>query len=202
MKKTKKQIIIGFDLDGVIIDNSQNKINFAKKLGFKIKKEDTPSFRLKNKIDKKLYPRLQNYIYTKGTKESQPAKNVKKALGLLKKKGVKFYIISRRQPGLSRKEAKKWLKDHLAEFFNKDNIFFVKSDKEKEKIAKKLNVKIFLDDNISVLRHLESVPYKFLFLPFTLKKRETAIKEKIKEYKIKQVFSWNDFLKKVSKLKF
>jgi len=104
--------------------------------------------------------------------------------------GFNLFLISRRNTQESKKETINWINKNLPGFFDKQNIFFVNSDKEKNIICKKLNVNIFLDDKISVLNHLNLVKKKFFYNSF-------KINFDYNKKKIESVSSWKEFFEKI-----
>jgi len=192
MKKDVKRI--GLDFDDVIIDHTKNKILLAKKMGFNIKPEETPGCRLKKIVGEKKYREIQKYIYGAGTAKAPMAKEVDIYLKKFLKNNFTLFLISRRD-SQSQIWAKKWLTKHLPFVFKKDQIFFVKEDKEKGKVCQKLKIKIFLDNKVSVLQQMPSVSYPFLFDPY-------YIREDFDLKNIQPVSSWREFWNHVNSLQF
>ena len=188
MLKTKN---IGLDFDDVIIDHTKTKIDFVKKIGIKISSKQSLGEILKKILNKQQYKQTKEYIYEKATHLGREQKDVKKYLKKLTESGYKLFVISRRTSKTSRKEAIKWLVVHFPEIFSSRNIFFVDSDKEKDRICKKLKINIFLDNKPSVLKYLRSVEQRFLFNPF-------KISFNFDKNKIKTTYSWQDFFKKIT----
>mgnify|MGYP001559401185 CR=1 FL=1 len=62
-KRQGSKKVIGFDMDGVIIDHTKNKIRAAKKFGVFIKKEEAPSDIIRKKFSHPLYEQFRNYLY-------------------------------------------------------------------------------------------------------------------------------------------
>ena len=59
----------------------------------------------------------------------------------------------------------RWLEQHrVLTYMPKENVFFVPRDEagSKEKIAKRIGIDIFLDDQLSMLKELESVKTRVL----------------------------------------
>ena len=170
MKKNKKQKIkkinIGLDLDGVIIDHTQNKVKIAKSLGFKIKKEETQSEILKNILPEDKYKKLQNIIYNKTTFFSPPEPFVFKILRELSRDATnEFFIISCRR-GRGVDPAREWLEKHkIFKFVPSKNIFFVETEKEKNIYCQKLKIKIYLDDKVRILDMVSFVRYPIFYNP-------------------------------------
>ena len=63
MNDQKEKIIIGFDMDGVIVNNTQPKIRLAKALGFKLLPEQTPSEIISKHLPLLVLRELQRNLY-------------------------------------------------------------------------------------------------------------------------------------------
>jgi len=182
------KLIIGLDLDGVIIDHSKNKIKFAKEFGFKLKRQETSSEVMKTKLPLKIYKIIQKKIYNnlENSLQSPLYKGVKTALNYLKKESCPYFLISRRK---NKRIAVQLLrqKELWPRFFNKNNVFFVKKDEDKNIFVKKLKINLYLDDKIEVLDKLSSISHKLLFNPLkTYNQNEVS-------YKL--INSWPQFIK-------
>jgi len=128
----------------------------------------------------------KNYIYGKaslGAGVMAGARGALKTLG----KDHEVFVISRRRPD-NRRYARKWLKDNLD--FPKNKIFFADRDEDKAKIVKKLGINAFIDDKMSVLKHIKGRTGKFLF-------DESEVYKKDRYGSIKVVRSLKDFLRLV-----
>jgi len=159
--------IVGFDLDGVIIDHSSAKILLANKFGFTIDKENTSSDKFKLIIPKSSLREIQSILYDKT--HDQPLFNgAKQVLMKMIKNKTKLYLISRRRAGVAREMAIIILKKRglWPQVFNEKNVYFVETPEEKNLNAGKLGVTHYIDDEKGVLAIINSVPNKFLFDPF------------------------------------
>ncbi len=159
--------IIGFDLDGVIIDHTDIKKKLASEFGFNIALDQTHSNIIKKIIPKDELRKIQEMIYCK--QFSQPL--LFGVLGVLKKlreNNIKFFLISRRRVGEARERAVEIMKNEglWPEFFNEENVFFVESPERKNEVAKELGVTHYFDDEEDVLSVMENVPNRFLFDQF------------------------------------
>ncbi len=161
-KKTKK--IIGFDMDGVILDHTQNKIRSAKKLGFSIKKEQTPSEIIRAIIPQSVYEEFKAYLYDGPTSSfrQQLMPGVKAVLNYLIKNDIPYFLISKQK---NHQVAVKILKCHTLwpKYFNEKNAFFVDGPEAKDVKAVELGITHYFDDEPRVLEKLVSVENKFLF---------------------------------------
>lgn len=168
MAKSKKMhsdgICIGFDMDGVIIDHTLNKMRLAEKLGYSIVEEQTPSEIMRNILPKEARNRLQEILYhdPEIAFKSSLMRGAKPALREISKRRIPFALISRRKnPEL----AIRLLEKHglWPEFFHKGNTFFVDEPEDKNAKAIELGVTHYLDDECRVLEKLTDVPNRFLF---------------------------------------
>ncbi len=159
----QKNKIIGFDLDGVILDHTYNKIRLAKSFGFKLSPEDTHSEIIKNIIPEKTLDKMQVVLYDdpKISLKSKLMKGVRPVLAKVKNR-FPYFLISRRKSAESAIRIMKQ-KGLWPKFFNEYNSFFVLKRIDKNKIAKKLGVTHYIDDQISVLKELSDIKNKILF---------------------------------------
>lgn len=187
----RRKILVGLDLDGVILDHTSHKIMLAEQFGFSIKPNDTPSDIMKNKIEENSYEALQRILY----EDAKLARHVplvfgaKAGLHYLKSIGLPYVLISRRRlpdtAFLSLKCHNLW-----PEYFDSTNSFFVAEKKDKNSKANAVGVTHFVDDEPSVIAELTSVPQKFLFDPLRVYLEAPTGSE--------HVYSWEEFLGKVS----
>ncbi len=196
-KRQENKKVIGFDIDGVILDNTENKIRAAKKFGISLKKEQTPSILVKELFSPSGYQKFKEYLYNNIAKIYKPnlMPEVKDVLELIKKKKISFYLISRQ------KYPKKviviltfyglWPK-----YFNKKNTFFVLEPEDKEIKAKALGITHYIDDEQKVLDVLHSVPNKILFDPLGIFKYPSPFRKvRDKNSGYARVKSWKEIAK-------
>ena len=183
--KSKKGGAIGLDMDGVIIDNMDTKIRFAKKLGFALKPEQTHADLIEKTLTSEALSELRTHLYFNPVTALQ-AKLVPGSLdGLrqLKKIGQRFYLISKRKYPFIAKEL---LKKHKlwGKYFDEKNTFFVREAEEKDYQISRLGIGLYLDDQPSILDKLVSVKNKILFDRFNC----------FTNSKHTRVDSWDEFL--------
>jgi 5'(3')-deoxyribonucleotidase len=179
--------VIGLDMDGVIVDNTENKIKFAKKLGFDLKPEDTPADFIEKILPEDILGKLRNFLYhnSETALEASLVDGAKEGLNFLQKSKIPYFLISRRKnPEIAKALLKKrglWPK-----FLNEENAFFVLHAEDKDQKAAELGVNVYLDDQPSVLEKLESVEKRFLFDRF----------ERFSDLSFPhiKISSWKDFL--------
>jgi FMN phosphatase YigB (HAD superfamily) len=164
MHRQENTMIIGLDLDGVIIDHTQNKIKIAARYGINLALEDTSPARMWKIIPPELNQEIRNQMYD-DTDEALSAPLMEGAysgLAKLREQHIPYFLVSRRKKPihaihlLERREL--WGK-----YFIPENTFFVDEPEEKDIVAHKLGLTHFVDDELRVLDALESVPNRILF---------------------------------------
>lgn len=154
--KKKKILKVGFDLDGVILDNPirtlrpiAKSLKFIKPLIFKQKKE--PFYYPKSKLEKFLW-----WLLHKTSWRINP--NLKKLKKLVKEKKIKVYVITGRYSFLKNdfdfwvKKLKK-LKIFTDFYINKKDL---QPNEFKIKIINKLKLDIFVEDNWDIIEKMNS----------------------------------------------
>ena len=186
MKNVSKKLV-GFDLDGVIIDHHQIKIQLAKDFGFRITPAQTDSDIMRTLMPEKIVSEIQHLLYydPKFSLCSPLMRGARNALKKLQKEKTSFTLISRRKNPVIAKEL---LKNHgiWPNYFNESNSYFVIKIEDKNKKAKELGVTHYLDDEEIVITALKSVPHRFLFDHFQVLENSDFYK---------RVSSWPEFLK-------
>lgn len=159
-----ENMVVGFDLDGVIIDHTQNKICIAKRYGYTLTPEETQSERMAKFLPPDIYTEMREQMYD-DTDEALSAPLMEGAfsgLTKLSEEGIPYYLISRRKKPVHAM--------HLLErrglwgtIFTPENTFFVEKMEEKDPVAEKLGVTHFIDDEARVLELMPSVLERILF---------------------------------------
>ena len=159
--------VVGFDMDGVIIDHTENKITLAQRFGVILRPDETHSELLARHFRRDDYLALQNELYG-NTDLALSAPLMGGALNVLmelRKHGVPFVLISRRRVPenaialLSRRGL--W-----GEIFNESNAFFVQSPVEKNTVGLREEVSHFFDDERKVLLVMKDIGHRYLFDSF------------------------------------
>jgi len=148
----KKQLRVGFDLDGVLLYNPARIIrplmSFVKK------------YILKRDLNKFYYPknRIEKFIWWFLHKSSLwPSSGIKDLIKLIEQKKIKAYVVSARYE-LLENDFNDWIKiidpnkKFSGYFYNNKNDqpqFF------KEKMINKLDLDIFVEDNWDIVKHLK-----------------------------------------------
>lgn len=162
----KASVVVGFDLDGVIIDHTENKMLLAAERGWSLKPEDTPSDIIKEKLPLPVYLDMQSYLYgdVPTLKDPPLMDGVFSALRFLETVQVPHALISRRK---NPEVAIALLERHgiVPRYFSPDRLFFVNEPEDKNKKARALGVTHFVDDEIRALSVLPDVSCRILFDP-------------------------------------
>lgn len=170
--KNKK---IGFDLDGVILDHTTNKLALAKNFGWELKPEQTQSETIKNFMPKHILDQLKITLYEdpKISLGSPVMRGARIMLNEIKSKHPYFLISRRKKPEWAIKIMKS--KKLWPEFFNESNAFFVSKPDDKNKVGKRLGITHYVDDELNVLKRLTFIKNKILFDPHNLSPHVTNI---------------------------
>lgn len=159
-----KNKVIGFDMDGVILDHTKTKLLVAKKFNLNIKKEQTPSDIIRDCMPHTTYLKFQVALNDnpKFKYLSPTMPGVKAMLAQIVRSKLPYFLISRRKKPVS---AIKILKYNglWPKYFNKQNTFFVLTPEDKNTKAVELGVTHYFDDETRVLDKLVDVKNKFLF---------------------------------------
>lgn len=160
----KSRNIIGFDMDGVIIDHTETKLLLAKKFKLQIKRIETPSDLIKPLIPQLIYPKFQFDLNDNPRFRhiSLLMPGIKEALEKIIRSEMSYFLVSRRKKPII---ATKILKYHglWPKYFNNKNTFFVLTPEDKNLKAKELGITHYFDDQCSVLEKLTDVKNRFLF---------------------------------------
>lgn len=168
-------IVVGFDLDGVIIDHTQNKMRIAQRYGITLSPEETHAERMGAHFTPEMYSLIKSQIYD-STDEALSAPLMQGAflaLTRLREVGVQYHLVSLQKNPMHAA--------HLLEnrglwgtCFTPENTFFAKNREEKYAIAQKLGVTHFVDDEPSVLDIMHEIPHRILFDARALFPEKTA----------------------------
>ena len=181
--------IIGFDMDGVILDHSQLKMKLAAEKGFDLQRFHTQSEVFKQKLAIPLAHEILDVIYQhpQVALEASLMNGVESSLEKIAEGQVSYFLISRRRdPEI----AKKVLHKHnlWPKYFNDGNAFFVEHAEDKNVKAEELGITHYFDDENKVLHKLEYVKNKFLFDPFNAFENNTPFS---------RVRSWEEVVKHI-----
>lgn len=162
-----ENIVVGFDMDGVIINHAPNKIVLAENFAVHLRPEETHSEILPGKFSPNDYLALQNELYSHSDLAlSAPLMNgALEVLQELKAHSIDFVLISRRRDPKNAIEllSRRGLWGNL---FSNKNSFFVRTPEEKNIVSIHEGVTHFFDDERNVLRAIPDVEKRFLFDSF------------------------------------
>lgn len=150
----KKQILkVGFDLDGVLLYNpariARPVIVFLKKVFFK--KEADKFHYPKTKIQKLIWLMLHKIVFG-------PTLGYDKLKKFIQSKKIKAYIITGRNESLEN-DFKSWMKKLETDKYFSGSYFNNENEQPylfKEKMIKKLNLDIYVEDNWDIVRKIKS----------------------------------------------
>lgn len=189
MEKVRNQNkIIGFDLDGVIIDHTQNKLRVAKDLGVLLDIMETPTDILNSRLEHDVMKQIDKIIYDEPRVAlTPPLFNGAKAAISHVSRLWPYFLISRRT--LNECVIQLLIARGLwPKYFNEKNAFFVQTKEDKNLKAKELGVNIYIDDQPSVLEKMLDIRHKMLLDPLNVYPDHG-------DYK--RVLSWREFLESV-----
>lgn len=158
------ELVVGCDLDGVIIDHTQNKIRFAERYSVALTPPQTHAEMMGWYISPDTYKEIKGQIYEHSPEalEAPLMAGAFNALAHLRERGVMVYLISLQKSPMHAL--------HLIEkrglwgtYFTPENTFFAGNREEKHHIAASLGVTHFIDDEPNVLDIMESIPTRILF---------------------------------------
>lgn len=162
----KNNIVLGLDMDGVILDHTGLKITLARNLGFDILPHQTASEIIKTVLPEQSLRTLHFSLYSDpdtcfATFVMRGAGTLLEELG---KQKIPYYLISRRRdPDMAIAVLRE--KELWPHYFNEQNSFFVEKPEDKNTKARALGITHYLDDEPKVLHALVDVPHRFLFDP-------------------------------------
>lgn len=179
------QMFLGFDLDGVIVDHSFVKIQLAQKFGFTVNKYQVYPDNLYRLLGPDKYYEFTHCLYDDPqiAMKGVIMRGSKSVLGKLKKRNIRFAVISRRKNNhdipinLLRKHGL-W-----PDILNRQNVFFVQNRGDKNTKAISLGISHFMDDDWEVLEQLTGVLNKYLFDPYGI----------APDCCFKKIVSWREF---------
>lgn len=159
-----QNIIIGFDLDGVIIDHTGNKIMIASRYGITLTPGETHAEHMSTHFSPEVYKEIKAQLYN-STPEAIAAPLMEGAfatLAKLREEGIPYFLISLQKNPMHAL--------HLIEerglwgtCFTPENTFFANNREEKYAIAESLGVTHFIDDEPNVLQIMTRIPHRMLF---------------------------------------
>lgn len=177
--------LLGFDLDGVVIDQIPNRIRVVRSLGVDLSPQEASSDAIASLMSQREVEKIQDSLYYDPVVAltAPLVAGVERVLGSMSAAESPYVLISRRRdPSLAIELMKKlgiWPR-----YFSERNAFFVRGREEKNRLARELGVTCYVDDQPSVLDALVDVPERILLDPY----------EAHMDTKFIRVASWEEFL--------
>lgn len=160
---------LGFDLDGVIIDHTSNKLRHAKALGYDLSPAETASGVMKKHVHPDHYREIKHTIYGSASLEAPPMEGALEMIAELAP-AFRIFIISRRNMRDGFDEwGRQWLDVHgVHRSIPREQVFFVAHDVvgAKDAVARQHGIRAYMDDQAKILYELPSVSVRILFDPF------------------------------------
>ncbi len=157
-------MVIGFDLDGVIFDHTQNKIRIASRYGYELTPEDTHAEVMGALFPPEIYREIKSQLYDEadGNLAAPLMSGAFAGLATLKEKGIPYFLVSLQKNPM---HAMHLIELHglWGEYFTPENTYFVKNAEEKHQAAKALNVSHFIDDEPNILEVMTTIDNRVLF---------------------------------------
>ena len=176
---------IGLDLDGVIIDHTDNKLRLASERGFELEPWQTNSNVMHQFVPEEEYGEIRRLAYNEATIEAEP---VEMALESILELPGELYIVSARYQS-SVRYAQNWLDQHrIYDSIPAERIFFCSSEAEKKQHCHRLGLQFYLDDKLKVLNSLPFSVRRTLFDNHDISKKLKPGPE------IGVVFAWPEFV--------
>lgn len=179
LTKNKNTKLIGFDLDGVIVNHARLAVRLAKKRGFSLKLNQTHPELVKKHLPSPHRQLIHYFLYYHPlvSLEAPLMPRAKTALDRLKADKIPYFLISkRRRPELAVKLLK--LRGLWPSYFSNKNTCFVSRPEDKNAKAKELGVTHFIDNETGIISQMASVKNRFLFDPYNTLGRGNYIKVK------------------------
>ncbi|MEK9151778.1 MAG: hypothetical protein AAB692_00230 [Patescibacteria group bacterium] len=184
-----KNVRVGIDLDGVIIDHRGHKCALARTHGCLLEPWQANSNVMRGHVTEEIYRSIQEPLYCEWTLKAPAVEGALKELARLKDRA---FIVSARHTA-SIRFAQDWLlANGVYDLVPAERIFFCGGDAEKRGYCEKLGIGVFLDDKISVL---DALPYPIKKVLFD--QDGVAGKISVAEH-IDVVRDWKSFLKIVN----
>jgi hypothetical protein len=164
MPTQEEDIIIGFDLDGVIIDHTQNKMRIAARYGVMLQPEETHAEFMKRSFTPEIYREIKTQLYDE-TDEALAAPLMEgsfSALARLHERNIPYYLVSLQKNPMHALHLLE-LRGLWGKYFMPENTFFVEHMEDKNTLAQSLGVTHFIDDEREVLKLMPDVSNRILF---------------------------------------
>ena len=164
MPNQEEDIVVGFDLDGVIIDHTQNKMRIAARYGVTLRPEETHAEVMKESFTPETYREIKSQLYdaTDDALAAPLMEGAFAALAKLHEHGIPYFLVSLQKNPMHALHLLE-VRGLWGEYFTPENTFFVEHMEDKNSVAQSLGVTHFIDDERAVLNLMHSVPHRILF---------------------------------------
>lgn len=164
MQNTPRGKIVGFDLDGVIIDHTVNKIRIAAHYGVHLEPPETHAECMGAHFAPEIYKEIKMQLYN-NTDDALSAPLMEGAfdgLATLYEEGIPYVLISLQQNPIF---AQRLIERHglWGTYFTPENMFFARDGAQKSAYAAELGVTYFTDDEPNILDLMLEIPHRVLF---------------------------------------
>lgn len=160
----EKEIVIGFDLDGVIIDHTQNKLLLSSRYGIYLSPIDTHSEHMAEHFTPDMYREIKSQLYdsTDLALTAPLMEGAFSTLAKLREQNIPYYLISLQKNPM---HASHLLEERglWGDYFTPENTFFARNAEEKHSLASQIGVTHFIDDEPNILEIMTSIPTRVLF---------------------------------------
>lgn len=164
---TPDPILVGFDLDGVILDHTTNKIRLAARYGVHLTPPETHAERMGSLLAPEAYREIKAELYNAPgeLEHSTLMQGAFDGLATLRDYGVAYALISLQQNPI---HAQHLLEHHglWGTYFTPENMFFAKNGEEKSRFAGEIGVTHFVDDEANILALMPHIAHRILFDSF------------------------------------
>ena len=166
---TNKNLHIGIDLDGVVIDHTAKFLRIAKELGHPLQTWQANSNTLKHAVPKQAADIIKQRVYTEERGDEPPYPD---ALAVIARIAPLATIVSVQKDPRSEPKTLAWLESHgVTKLIPADRIIFVRTREEKVRRITALAPAYFVDDGLDVLEDLSPATIPVLFDPVDIHTR-------------------------------
>ena len=164
MHSGNNEIVVGFDLDGVIIDHTQNKIVIASQYGVALTPEQTHAEYMGKQFGSEMYQEIKSQLYdsTPLALSAPLMEGAFNTLARLREHKIPYFLISLQKNPMHALHLIEE-RDLWGTYFTPENTFFAHDKEEKHAIAVSIGVSHFIDDEPNVLDIMTLIPNRILF---------------------------------------
>lgn len=150
---------IGIDLDGVLIDHNEHRLQLAREFGYEIEPWQVNTNVMKDLMPD-VYRVIQDRLYARLTETAPVAAGALEAIAAVP---ADFYIVSSRTP-VSIRFAQDWLgKYRFYDYIPAERVLYCGSADDKRSYCQRFRLDFFMDDKLSLLQKLPPTTRCLLF---------------------------------------